>query len=196
MGLATVGVAASAASALVGAVGAISSANAQSQAASYQAQVAQNNATIAKQQAEVSSAAGEAAVEQEGLKTRATVGAIKAAEAAGNVDVNTGSNVDVRSSAAELGELDALTVRANAANKTYGYLTNATSFEGQAALDKAEASQASTAGLFGAAGSLLSGASSATSNYLKWQQVAGAGGGAGTFQSGAATPAQMALFNP
>lgn len=60
------------------------------------------------------------------------MGAIKAAEAAGNVDVNSGSAVDVQSSAAALGELNAITIRGNAAKEAYGYETQSTSFENQA----------------------------------------------------------------
>lgn len=149
-------------------------------ASNYQAQVAANNAQLAKQQAQETNAAGEQQTAIQQMKTRATVGAIRAAEGASGVDVNTGSNVDVRSSAAELGQLDALTIRSNAARQAYGYETGATSFQAQSQLDRATASQAGTAGFFGAAGSLLSGASSVAKEYSAWQQASGRGLTGGT----------------
>lgn len=159
----------------VSVVGQMQNAAAQQKVANYQAQVAENNALLAKEQAKQTTAAGEAATMQQQMKTRATVGAIRAAQGASGVDVDTGSNVDVRSSAAELGQLDALTIRSNAARQAYGYETGATSQQAQAGLDRAAGAQAGTAGLFGAAGSLLSGASSIASQYTGWKLAAGSG---------------------
>lgn len=170
-----VGVVAAVVGTAVSVVGQMQSAQAQKAAANYQAQVAANNAALAKQQAQETTAAGEQQTAMQQMKTRATVGAIRAAEGASGVDVGSGSNVDVRSSAAELGELDALTIRSNAARQSYGYETGATSFQAQSQLDKATASQAGTAGVFGAAGSLLSGASSVAKEYSAWQQASGQG---------------------
>lgn len=193
--LAIAGIAASAIGTGVSVLGSIQSSNATRQAANYQAQVAANNAAIAQGQANQATAAGATAVEQQGLKTRAEVGAIKAAEGASNVDVNTGSNVDVRSSAAELGQLDALTIRSNAAKQAYGYEIAGAGFTGQAGLAQAQAAQAGTAGGISAAGSLLSGASGVSNQYLRWQQVAGgfgsSGGGGG---GGGGGPSPPALF--
>lgn len=142
-------------------------------AARYQAQVADNNAILAQQKAQQETAAGEQRAANEALKTRAQVGAIKAAQGASGVDVNDGSAVDVRSSAAELGQLNALTTRANAENQAYGYQTAATSYEAQADLDRSRASSAISGANAGAWGSLLSGASSVGKQYAKWQQVGG-----------------------
>jgi hypothetical protein len=171
--LSTVGAVAGAAGGLVSAIGAISSSEATGKAAEYQAQVAANNEQLAKTNAQMAGASGEQQVEAQGLKTRATVGAIKAAQAASNIDVNTGSAVDVQSSAAELGELDALTIRANAQKQVYGYETQGLSFQGQQGLASAEAAQAPVAGAIGAAGSLLSGASSVANQYARWQLASG-----------------------
>ena len=175
--LATVGTVASLASGAIGAIGASNTAKATSQSAAYQAQVAANNQAIAQNQANQATAAGESAVEQQGLKTRAEVGAIMAGQAASNIDVTSGSAVDVRSSAAALGELDALTIRSNAARQSYGYQTNATSFGAQAGLEQNIARQAPIAGEISATGSLLSGATGAANQYLNWQRVAGSGVG-------------------
>lgn len=176
--LSTVGTVASALSGVTGAIGSLSSAEAQKKAAGYQARVAQNNQAIAGNAANLAAASGESQVEQQGMKTAAEVGAIKAAQAASNIDVNTGSALDVRSSAAALGELDALTIRSNAEKAVYGYQTQGISYGAQAGLEQAQAAQAPVAGAIGATGSVLSGASGAANQYLRWQQAAGAGGGA------------------
>ena len=180
MVLPIIAIAATVAGAATSAAGSIESANAQKQAASYQAQVAQNNAQLASQQASQTMAAGEQASANAGLKARAQVGAIKAAEGASNIDVNTGSALDTRASAAQLGELDAMTVRSNASKQAYGYQTNATSDQAQAGLYQMQASQAPTAGLLNASGSLLSGASGVANQYQRWQM----NGGFGSLSSG------------
>ncbi len=135
-------------------------AQATKQASEYQAQVAQVNAQIAKQNAAISAASGEQQAASESMKAREQVGAIKAAQAAGNVDVTTGSAVDVRSSAAELGQLNTLTTLSNQAQKTYGFQSQATGYEAQSGLYSMQASQAAASEPYAVAGSLLTGASS------------------------------------
>lgn len=157
----------------VGAYGAIESGNAAASAASYQNQVAQNNAIIANQNAQQATAAGEAQVTQSQLKTAATIGAIKTDQAASGLDVNSGSNVDVQSSAKELGELDALTIRNAAARQAYGYQTQSMSDVASGQLLSAQSSQDLTAGMFGAGGSILGGVGSAANDYGKYLQNTG-----------------------
>lgn len=162
---------------VVGAVGAEEQASATEKASNYQAQVAQNNEQIAKTQAQQTEAAGETAVEQQGLKTKAEVGAIEAGQAASNIDVNQGSAVDVRSSAEALGQLDALTIRSNAERQAYGYETAATSYQGQAGLEQMEASQAPVAGAISAGSSILGGATAAGNQYARYLQSSGSPSG-------------------
>lgn len=168
--LATIAVATSVAGAGVGAYGAIKQGEATSNAEKYNAQVATNNAAIAEQSAQRAGAAGNAQAEQASLKTRATVGAIKANQAASGVDVNSGSSLDVRSSAQELGELNAINVRSNAANAAYGYKVQAASYSGQSTLDQYAASTATSAADISAGGTVLSGIGGASSNYSKFLQ--------------------------
>jgi metal-dependent amidase/aminoacylase/carboxypeptidase family protein len=144
------------------------SASAQSSAAKFNSEVAAENATLANQQATTAIQAGEQQAAMSQQKTRATVGAIEAGQAAGNIDVNSGSAVDVRSSASELGELDALTVRSNAARTAFGYETQAAADTGQSQLENYESDAATTAGDIGAGSSLLGGLSSAGTNYAKF----------------------------
>lgn len=147
----------SAMSGVVGAMGSIMGAMASSSAAKYNSEIAQRNADVAKQNATWAGQAGEQQAAMEEQKTRARVGGIITAQAANNIDVNSGSALDVRSSAASLGELSALTIRSNAAKESYGYLNQAWSSEAQSNLDQANASASEMAGMFGAAGDLISG---------------------------------------
>jgi len=155
------------------AFGKLESGNAASEAANYQAQVYQNNQTIANQNADWAEQAGSAKEAAQGMRTAATVGSIKAKQAASGVDVNTGSNKDVTSAAADLGKLDALTIRSNTAREAYGFEVQATSAGAQAGLSQMEASHDTEAGDIGAASSLISGASSAFGKYAQWQNVGG-----------------------
>lgn len=141
-------------------------------AADYNAQVAQNNAQIAQQNAAYSMAAGQAKTETQGLQEAETLGAIKTSQAASGIDVNTGSALDVQKGQREKGLLDQQTVLNNAELQAYGYQTQAAGFQSQAALDQAEAAQAPIGAAIGAAGGLLSGASSVG---LKWNQFTGGG---------------------
>lgn len=155
--------------AAVSAGGQLASGQATSEAYAYKAQVAANNAAIARQKGVQDIQAGEIAAVNQGLKTRAKVGSQKAQQGAAGVDVNTGSAADVRAGTEELGMLDALTIRSNAANKAWSDEVQAQSDTAQGQLDTMAGEQAETAGYIGAAGTLLSGASTVGGNYAKWQ---------------------------
>jgi hypothetical protein len=141
------------------AFGQIYSGMATSDAASYQAQVAANNAKIATQNAAYASEAGEAQATAVSLKGGAKVGKIKTAQAANNIDVNTGSAVNVRASEREAGVLDTSTVLSNAELEAYGYRSAATGYTAESGLLTTQAEEAPIGAGIGATGSLLSGAS-------------------------------------
>lgn len=166
--LAGIGTAASTLSSIVGGIGSIASGNASAAASKYNSQLAAQNAQIAQQNATWASQAGEQQVGEQSQKTRATVGAIKAAQAANNLDVNSGSAVDVRSSAAALGELSALNIRSNAARTAYGDLTQQASYSAQSKLDTFSADQEQLAGEVGAGTSVLGGVGNAGLNFAKY----------------------------
>lgn len=139
---------------LTGAAGARRQASAQAAAAGY-------NAKIAAQNAALTGAEGEAKVGQSLASTRARIGATLASQGASGIDVNTGSNVDVRESEAKLGALDALTIRSNAAREAYGY-------SAQSQLDTAQAQNAQTAGQISSTASILGGVGSTASSLAKY----------------------------
>jgi hypothetical protein len=166
--------------AVIGGIGAATSAagtlatgSATAKSDAYQAQVAANNAVLAKQQSKLDIQSGEIAAVDHGLKTKAAVGTEKAQQGASGIDVNTGSTADVRAGTVQTGMLDALTIRSNAAKKAYADEVQANSDTAQSQLDTFAGESAQTGADIGAAGTLLSGASTVGSNYLKLQNVAG-----------------------
>lgn len=140
------------------ALGQVAAGQAASASAKYNSQVAANNAKIATQNASYAGQEGESKAAQSEANTRATSGAILATQGASGVNVNTGSAPDVRQSQAQVGMLEAMTIRSNAARAAYGYQTQAASDTGQSALDKAQAGYDSTAGFVNAGTSILGGA--------------------------------------
>ena len=148
--------------------GAQQNAAAQKASADYQAQVAGVNAKVAQQNADAANQQGEFNATQASMKAKAQVGAIMAQQGANGLDVNSGSNVDVRSSAAQMGQLDAVSIRSNAARQAYGYETQADSYTMQAGLDTMQGQAASTAGDYAGASSLLGAGSSAAGSGAKF----------------------------
>ncbi len=169
--LAIAGIAASVAGTAASVSAAQQAGQANAAALQYQAQVAKNNQDIANQLADRATLAGESQVDTKRLQTANIIGGELASEAASGLDVNKGSAVDVRSSAAEMGELDALTIRNNAAMTAYGYKTQGLSYGSQAQLDQAGSQNALTAGNLNAFSSLAGGASSVADKWVKYQNA-------------------------
>jgi hypothetical protein len=141
------------------AAGTIAGGEATANAANFQAQVAHNNAIIEEQNANYALQAGRAQATATSLKGAATAGKIKTAQAANNVNTNTGSAVDVQESARETGKLDTETVLNNAELQYYGYRTQAVSDTAESELQKSKADEAVPGSILAASGGLLSSAS-------------------------------------
>lgn len=171
LGTASLGL--TAAGGLAGAVGQIQAGQAQAAADKYNATMARQNANVAKENATIAGQSGEAQAAIQQQKTRALVGSTKANQAASGIDVNTGSAVSVRTSEAELGGLDALTIRSNAAREAYGYRVQETNYKAQGELDEFAAKNAQEAGWVGGVSTLLGAAGTAGSNFAKYQLTGG-----------------------
>lgn len=160
-------------SAVMSTVGALQQGEAASAADKYNGQIAMANSQIANRNAVQASEAGEIQAANSGMKTRANAGSIKANQGASGVDVNKGSPVDVRTSQDQLGKLDALTIRSNAAKQAYGYETQSFSDTAQGTLDATAAKNDEMAGEFNAATTLLGKGSDAGTKYAQYQQASG-----------------------
>jgi hypothetical protein len=141
--------------------------SAQREAAESGAELQDYNARVADLQAKD---ARERGAEQESgfrMGVRSMVGSQRAGFAAGNIDVAYGSAADVQADATMLGELDALTIRTNAAREAWGFKVQADDLRKRAKIARKEGVYLEAAGranaqaaYAGAAGTVLSGASS------------------------------------
>lgn len=139
----------------------------------YQAGVALLNQNIAKQNAAYSRDVGENAAFISGRKTQATIGQQRATQAAGGLDVNSGTNLDIRKSTAEVGAIDEATIRQNYAKKAYGFDVEAATKGAEATGDVIAGDQAGKAGNINAASSILGTAASVSSKWLQGSSVFG-----------------------
>ena len=152
----------------VSAIGQISQGESAVAEARYRSQIAANNRVIEEQNAQYATRAGEEATFQTGLRERDKAAKITTGIAANNLDVNTGSARDVRASQAEIGQQAEETTKNNAELTAYGYRTQATNYQAESKLLRAEAPQDVAGGFLGGAGVLLSGASTAG---FRWNQI-------------------------
>ncbi len=166
------------------AYGQIAQSKAAASAAKFNATVSEENAQIATQKAAWAGEEGDQAASKSEMGTAAAAGHIKASQGASGVEVGTGSFADVDKSVKEIGMLDALTIRSNAARQAYGYQTEAYSDKAQTELDQFSAKNDAIAGKIGAASTLLSSGanaaqySSGSFSSNKGGQTTGAGGDA------------------
>lgn len=171
--IALIGMAASAAGAVTGAIGSAQSGAASSQMYRYQAGIAKINENVAKQNAAWTRAAGEVTAQRFGMKAAQERGEIRTSQAARGLDISSGSNAAVQDSQAELVEHDLAMIRSNAAHKAFGYDIEATSHEAQGKLFEMAGSQSKTAGNIGVASSLIGGASSVSSKWMQYKNMFG-----------------------
>lgn len=167
--LAAASIASTIAGGVVSAMGANQTAEANAQSQRYQAQVAENNRIIALQNATYAREAGQAQEFNQQLKTRALLGTQKAQQGANGLDVNSGSPLDVRTSTAELGKLDALTIMNSAEREAKGYEATASNFGAEAQLRYMTADNELTAGKYKVASSLIGTASSVSDKWLGYR---------------------------
>lgn len=172
MGLAAIGIASLAmtvASTAASAYSAKQQASAEDAADSYKATVAKNNQIVANQYAAQATADGENQVAAKQQQTAQMIGGERASMAANGVDLDSGSALRIQGDTAKLGEVDALTIRNNAARAAYGYELQGLSYGQQATLDESAASNASTAGNLNAFSSVIGGASSVAGKWTQYQ---------------------------
>jgi len=166
-GLEWIPVALTVASAGVSAVGQIQAANADAEARRYNARVAEMNAELSRRRAKDAAERGARDEQRKRQEIAALKGKQQAALAANGVDLSFGSPLDTIVDTAMLGELDALTIRRNAANESYDYLVQAENGRADAVLNRMGADAAQTGGYLQAAGTLLGGGADAYSKYRR-----------------------------
>jgi hypothetical protein len=168
--LAGAATAATVASGAIGAYGAIQSGQAQKKQARYQAGVERNNATIAGWQAQDATQRGQIEEQRQRLATARLKSSQRAAFGSNGVEIDSGSPLDILMDTAQLGELDALTIRSNAEREAYGFRSQSGNLMAQAGLTQMAGRSASTAGFIGAGSTLLSTAATAGDRYKTYQR--------------------------
>jgi hypothetical protein len=145
---------------------------AQADISESQAKVADFNAHVADLQSQDAIDRGAQAESRYRAQVKGFIGSQRAGFAASNVDVGFGSAVDVQADTAFTGELDALTIRNNAAREAWGYSVQSYDYQQQAAIDRKAAAnqiaageQAKSASNFNIATTLLTGGSSLAMKY-------------------------------
>lgn len=131
----------------------------------YEGDLLDQNASLADRQgADVLARGREAEGRQRGASRR-LAGAQRAAGAASGIDVNTGSARDVLEGDAQLGELEALMIRNNAAREAWGYQVQAGDYRRQSELARMSGRQDAQSLRRGSVSTLLSGAGELASIY-------------------------------
>jgi hypothetical protein len=153
---------------------------AQQEVAESEAQLSDYNAQVAQVQAQDAIARGGEKESTFRSQVRGVIGSQRAGFAGANVDVGYGSAADVQADAAFLGELDALTIRNNAAREAWGYKVQAEDLRQRAAISRqggqmaaAAGSAAATSAYIGAGATVLGGATNLMAMRYGFNQQAG-----------------------
>lgn len=161
----------SAASAGVGALGALQSGEANRRKFEYQAGIAAINRETALKNAAYALRTGEAQALRTGMGQRFRMGNIITKQAASGIDLNSGSAAEVRAGQGLVDRMDQTTIRENAARRAFGHMVEAESASQSGVLASRAAEDATQAGRMGAVQSLLSGATSVSSKWLQGDQL-------------------------
>lgn len=120
-------------------IGSYQSAKAAKNAAQYNAAISRNNSIIAERQAKDRITQGQEEERTFRKQLSQMKGRQRSIYAGSGVVVDEGTPLDILSETAELGEIDALTIRRNAEREAYGFEQQAQGFTNQAELQSASA---------------------------------------------------------
>lgn len=151
----------------VSAIGTIQGGIYQSQMARYQAQVAEQNKQLTREAAADAIVQGQDQQRQLGREVAARVGAQEARMAAGNIDVTTGSAARVILDTEMIGAEDSAALGENVRRQVRARQIDAWNYEGERRASLAESKQAIVGAAFGAASTLLGGAT----QYAKFKRA-------------------------
>lgn len=140
------------------------------QAADYRAAVLRNNQIMAERQAQDAIERGKIEEGRYRDRVAALKGRQRVVMAANGFDINEGSNLTLLEDTARTGELDALTIRSNAAREAYGYRVRGQNFGSEAELTSASGRAQEAAGETAAFSSLLGGSGSVASKWYGFKR--------------------------
>lgn len=131
----------------------------------YNAKVSENNAIVQQQAAEDARRRGDIAEDAQRRQTRQMLAAQRAAIGAQGGVLTDQSTEAILADTAQFGELDALTVRNNAAREAWGLEVGANNTLAQAEASRFQGQAASRAASLSAVGTLIGGVSNAYTGY-------------------------------
>jgi len=166
-----IGIIATIASTVIGAAGQMQAANATAAAAEYNAEVNRRNAIVAQNLAADARKRGIEAVNEQHMKTAALKGRQIAVISANNLDVTSGSPLDVLGDTAQIGEWDARTIRGNFEREALGHETQVMNFNAEAGLNEMKARSARSAGMIAAAGSIAGGLGTVADKWYNYNTI-------------------------
>ena len=132
----------------------------------FQAQMSEINARTAELGAKGALLRGERDVQASKLRTAQLKGAQRAATAANGFDLGDETSARILTSTDVMGEIDANTIKTNAAREAWGYRAQGSNSTAQAGLYKMQADNQNP--LMAGAGTLLSGAGSVADRWSKY----------------------------
>lgn len=135
----------------------------------YQAGVDRNNKIISDRYANDAIERGKEAEAEQRRKTQQIIANQRVGFAANGIDLGSDVISETLSDSAMLGELDALTVRSNAAREAYGYKVQGMNYEASAQNSILAGKNARSAGRTAAMSTLLSGAASVGGSYTDFK---------------------------
>ncbi len=156
-------------------IGAFGSAIGQRSSLRAQADIADINATTAERSAQAALAAGQHEEQRSMLATANLKSTQKATLAANGVDLGEGSAARVLTSTDVMGEIDKNTIAANAVRTAWGYRTQETNFQNEAASKRSSAGAISP--VMAAGTSLLNSAGAVASNWYALNRTGAIGNG-------------------
>lgn len=133
----------------------VQTARAQSASAEFQEEQAKENARLAEAQARNAELAGQVEEDRQRQLTRKFLASQRTAIAANNLDMSTGTPLDILGDTAALGEQDALMIRANAAREAWGFRTQAVDFRNSGSMARAAGRNAARGTYLTTAASLM-----------------------------------------
>lgn len=153
----------------VSAYGQMQAGKAQQSQLNYQAAVDRNNKIISDRYAADAIERGKEAEADQRRKTQQIIANQRVGFAANGIDLGSEVVSETLSDSAMLGELDALTVRSNAAREAYGYKVQGMNYEASAQNNILAGKNARSSGRTAAMSTLLSGAASVGNSYSDYK---------------------------
>lgn len=140
------------------AAGTVQTVRANNAAADAANEQAKENAKLAEAQAQNATMTGLVEEDRRREQTRRMLATQRATIAANNLDMSTGTPLELLGDTAAVGEQDALMIRANAAREAWGFRSQGVNYKNEGAMAKAAAKNNNRATILTSAGNLASGA--------------------------------------